>query len=241
MSYNIATDKPMSTPVRTDPTQWLDLYKDNFIEHSHDQSALSLITPDESLIFIGPPRLVGSNVEEFFAVGFVNSFNYSEQAQVQPMKGIGSRRHIFARTNSPVQGNIARMMVLGSNVYRALYAMTGMLETIDNRNSHFAVGANGEKSSWYTNLEEDLFRIPFGLGIIYNSPASMAEESKKSAGAEYIEVCHLVNRQVGFQAGQALVMENVSFMGDRVVPWDAYAGPEFTAGTAENVVGDMMG
>lgn len=241
MAYNIAVDKPMSTPVRTDQSQWMKLYKDQFIEHSHDQSALSLITPDESLIFIGPPRLAGTKSSEFFAVGFVNSFNYSEQSQVQPMKALGSRRHIFGRTNSPVQGSIGRMMVLGSNIYRAIYALTDMINTISDRNTKFAVGSSAEKASWFTNLEEDLFRIPFGLGIIYNSPASMAETSNKSAGAEYLEVCHLVNRNVSFQAGQAMVMEQVSFMADRAVPWSDYAGPDFNASAADNVVGEMMG
>lgn len=241
MSYNIITDKPMSTPVRTDPSAWMKQYKEQFIEHSHDQSTFSLVTPDDSLIFVGPPRLAGTGSTEFYAVGFVNSFNYSEQSQVQPMKAIGSRRHIFARTNAPVQGSIGRVMVLGSNLYRALYALTGLSDVIANRNSKFAVGDNGDKSSWYTNLEEDLFRIPFGLGIIYNSPASIAENSTKSAGAEYIEMIQLQNRSVGFQAGGVMIMEQVSFIADRVIPWHAYAGPTFNANSPDNVVGEMMG
>lgn len=241
MSYNILTDKPMSTPVRTDTSAWMKQYKEQFIEHSHDQSTFSLVTPDDSLIFVGPPRLAGTGSTEFYAVGFVNSFNYSEQSQVQPMKAIGSRRHIFARTNAPVQGSIGRVMVLGSNLYRALYAMTGLSDVIANRNSKFAVGDNADKSSWYANLEEDLFRIPFGLGIIYNSPASIAENSAKSAGAEYIEMIQLQNRSVGFQAGGAMIMEQVSFVADRVIPWHAYAGPTFNANSPDNVVGEMMG
>lgn len=241
MGYNIITSAPMSTPVRTDPSAWMKQYKEQFIEHSHDQSTLSLLTPDDSLIFVGPPRLSGSNNTKFYAVGFVNSFTYSESSQVQPMKAIGSRRHIFARTNAPVQGNIGRVMVLGSSLYRALYALTDLVDTIENRNSKFAVGDNGEKSSWYTNLEEDLFRLPFGLGIIYNSPASIAEKSTKSAGAEYIEMIQLQNRTVGFQAGAAMIMEQVSFIADRVIPWHAYAGPDFNPDVADNVVADMMG
>ena len=242
MSYNIITDEPMSTPVRTDVSTWITNYKEQFIEHSHDQSTFSLVTPDDSLIFIGPPRLAGKDHTEFYAVGFVNSFNYSEQSQVQPMKAIGSRRHIFARTNAPVQGSIGRVMVLGSNLYRALYAMTGLSDKIANRNSKFSVGDTADKSSWYTNLEEDLFRVPFGLGIIYNSPASIAaDQNKQSAGAEYIEMIQLQNRSVGFQAGGAMIMEQVSFVADRVVPWHGYSGPEFNVGASGNIVGEMMG
>lgn len=242
MSYNILTDKPMSTPVR-DASSWINQYKEQFIEHSHDQSTFSLVTPDDSLIFVGPPRLAGTNSTEFYAVGFVNSFNYSEQSQVQPMKAIGSRRHIFARTNAPVQGSIGRVMVLGSNIYRALYALTGLSTPIAQRNSKFSVGDTGDKSSWYTNLEEDLFRIPFGLGIIYNSPASIAaDKSSTYAGAEYIEMIQLQNRSVGFQAGGAMIMEQVSFMADRVIPWSGNSVPAFNAGAPDaNIVGSLMG
>lgn len=240
MSYNIFSDAPMSAPVQ-DQQQWIKLYKEQFIEQSHDQSTFSLVTPDDSLIFVGPPRLSTANGATegamFYAVGFVNSFNYSESSQVQPMKAIGSRRHIFARTNTPVSGSIARVMVLGANLYRALYSIAQLPKSIYDRNSKFAVGNDHQTSSWFTNLEEDLFRIPFGLGIIYNSPASMAEDTHKAAGAEYIEMIQLQNRSVGFQAGGAMIMEQVQFIADRVVPWSPYAGPDFRT---DNPVGAMM-
>jgi len=239
MGYNIVTDPPLSTPTKTDIAGWIQNYKEQFIEQNHDHTMLSLVSPDDSLVVIGSPRL--SNSDEFYVIGLVNSIQYSESANVQPMKAIGSRRHIFARTNSPVQGSISRMMILGGNLYRALYAMTKLSDPLADRNAKFAVGANGEDSSWYTNLEEDLFRIPIGLGIIYNSPATIAEGSATSVGAEFIEVCSLVNRSVSKQSGQAIVMEQVSFMADRVVPWDAYAGPDFEGGSYANLTGSMVG
>jgi len=239
MGYNIVSDSPLSTPSRTNIEGWIDNYKQQFVEHSHDQSMLSLVTPDDSLIVVGPPRLSG-NASDFYIVGFINSLQYTESAQVQPMKAIGSRRHVFSRTNQPVQGSIGRMMVLGSNLYRALYAVTELSDKIKDNNSRFATGGSGADSSWYVNLEEDLFRIPFGLGIIYNSPASLASGDKHSAGAEFIEACTIINRSASHQAQQAMVMEQVTFMADRVVPWDAYAGPDFDVGSAANNVGDMM-
>ena len=53
-------------------------------------------------------------------------------------------------------------------------------------------------------------------------PAAMAADSGVMAGAEYLEVCTLVNRSVSSAAGQAMVMEQVAFMADRVLPWDSY-------------------
>ena len=240
MGYNIANDNELlSTPIKTSISGWVDNYKQAFLEHSHDQSMLSLVTPDDSLIVVGPPRL--SFGSDFYVVGFVNSMQYTESSAVQPLKAIGSRRHIFSRTNAPVQGTIARLMVLGANLYRALYAMTEVSEAISDRNSQYAVGDSGESSSWFVNLEEDLFRIPFGLGIIYNAPATLAAGTAESAGAEYLEVVTLVNRSVASQSGQSMIMEQVSFMADRVVPWHAYKGPDFSPDTYINTVGELIG
>lgn len=236
MAYNLITDAPLSTPVGTDGLNaWVDNYKNQFINQSHDLSQLSLVLPDDSLVVMGPARLSGvSGDDNFYPVGFLNSMQYSETRQVQPLKSIGSRRHIFAATNGPVQGNIGRLLFLGTNLYRAMYALAEHPARITDRNSTYAIGS-GESASWYTNAEEDLFRIPVGIGIIYNSPASMA--GKKSAGAEYLEVCVLTNRNVSLQSGQAMIMEQVSFMADRVVPWTAYKSAAFAS---DNTVRDVL-
>lgn len=242
MGYNIATDSPFSTPVTSGVEQWIENYKNSFIEHSHDQSMLSLANPDNNLIVVGPPRLAMKDANKdlsLYVVGFVQNIQYSESAQVQPLKAIGSSRHIFAKTNAPIQGSIGRMIVLGSNLARALYAVTTPSSAISDRNSMYAVGGKGEKSSWFTNLEEDLYRMPFGLGIIYNSPATMAEGANTHIGAEYLESCVLVSRSVSSQMGQSMIMEQVTFMADRVRPWDAYAGPEFKT-DYNNHVGDIL-
>ena len=88
--------------------------------------------------------------------------------------------------------------------------------------------SNGEVGEWFSNIEEDLFRVPFGMGVIYNSPSSLASSNSKfDAGkgvAEYIEGCVLLNRTMSLQSGQAMVMEQVTFMADRVVGWSSWNG-----------------
>lgn len=244
MGYNIAAN-PGS--VHKSIEEWSTNYQNSSIEQSHDQSMLSLITPDDSLIVVGPHRLSGSSEATFYPVGFVNGFNYSESSQVQPFKAIGSRRHIFSRTNQPIQGNISRMMVLGANMLRALYALNNPPGAITGgSNSRFAVGNNGMDSTWFVNLEDDIYRFPFGMGIIFNAPATMAGNTdgggKNAAGAEYIEFCTVVNRQVASQSGQAMIMEQVTFMGDRVVPWDTYSSASsFEASSFINQVESALG
>lgn len=204
---------------------WQKKYKDAFVETQHDVSQLTLALPDDSLVVFGPPRLShGSGDERFHVVGFLNTIQYSETRQVQPLKAIGSRRHIFAATNSPVQGSIGRLLFVGQNLLRAFYANAEFGTDITKRNSKYELKESGT-DAWYTNVEEDLFRVPFGMGIIYNSPATLAGQ-KKVIGAEYFEVCTIVSKQMSVQSGQAMLMEQVQFMADRVVPWAGLTGIE---------------
>jgi hypothetical protein len=46
------------------------------------------------------------------------------------------------------------------------------------------------------------------------------------------------NRNVGFQSGGAMIMEQVSFIADRVIPWEAFKGEPFDT---DNPVGSLMG
>lgn len=214
MAYNIKTNTSYVVNTFSD---WVTKYKEQQLQHSHDQSMMTLMTPDESLLVIGPPRLIAGEDPvdaDFTVVGLVNTIQYTETAQITPMKAIGSRRHIFAKTNAPVTGSIGRLMVLGSNLYRALYSLTSAEDYLSL--STTMVNKDEGDTAWYTNIEEDLFRIPFGMGIVYASPATMDEGLIYAA--EYFEVCVLQSRQASLQTGQAMIMENVSFMADRIVP-----------------------
>lgn len=218
MGYNII--KNPTTPV-ADINDWFSKYKDNHLEFSHDQSMMTLATPDESVLVVGPPRLSTKGDTDFHIVGLVNSLQYSETSQVQPMKAIGSRRHIMSKTNGPVQGSIGRLMALGPNLLRALYSVTDVAQLGQTVNARFSA-QNKESDAWFANLEEDIFRIPFGLGIIYTAPVTQAAEGKQVVGADYLEVCTLQNKSSALQSGQTFIMEQVTFLADRVVPFNAY-------------------
>ena len=223
MGYDVVSAGSNAQPVSTIAT-WIEAYKNRHLEMSHDQSQLALVNPDDCLVVAGPARLATRN-PQFYVVGFLNSLGFNENRMVQPMKAIGSRRHVFSSTNAPVQGSIARLMFHGPNLARALYAtMTGTnIEKIVTDGNFAVGGSNKMESIFFTNLEEDLYRFPIGLGIIYRTPAHDTQSTHESIGAEYIESFVLANRQVSIQAGQSMVMENVSFMADRIVPWSSYA------------------
>lgn len=224
-----------SEPVSRSISDWIYDYKEAFVQHPHDSSQLSLILPDDCLLVAGPTRLRQASTAdsaEFFPIGFANTVNYSETRQVQPLKAIGSRRHIFASTNQPVQISIGRMLILGMNTLRAMYANADFGGGISDNNSSFSQNSDSLDAAWYTNAEEDIFRVPIGLGIIYNAPASLSYNMETIPGAEYFEVCTLVNKNVTLQSGQAMVMEQVTLMADRVIPWcDVASNGALTAGS----------
>lgn len=222
MSFSpIAHIEKEEEPVVYRKDAWVQNYKEAFVEHPHDTSQLTLVLPDDCLMVSGPPRLrhASSADDDFHIIGFANNVSHSESRNVQPLKAIGSRRHIFAATNQPVQIQMNRMMILGLNTLRSLYADARFGKDIYNRNSKYGNIADVDDASWFSNLEEDIFRVPIGLGIIYNAPASLGGYMKKCAGAEYFEVCTIVSKQVAMTAHDAMIMENVTMLADRCIPW----------------------
>lgn len=212
-----------SQGIVTDPSSWISNYKEQFVEHYHDTSQMTFIHPDDCLIVAGPPRLsLASGDDSFHTIGFVNAFQYTESRQVQPLKAIGSRRHVFGITNTPVQISMSRMMIVGRNLLNSLYANATFGTNITDRNSKYDIKYNSNDGSWWTNIEEDVYRIPFGLGVIWDAPATLAASSSSHAAAEYFEVCTIQSRSQAIQSGQAVLMENVSMLADRVVPWNSY-------------------
>lgn len=233
----IAHIEKKGEPVAYKKDTWVADYKEVFTEHPHDTSQLTLVLPDDCLVVSGPTRLrhatggkVGDSSEDnvaaskdiddnFHVIGFANDISYTESRNVQPIKAIGSRRHIFAATNQPIQIQIQRLMILGLNTLRSLYADAVFGPHIYDRHSKYANVSKSDKSSWFNNVEEDIFRVPIGLGIVYNSPATLAGEMKKCAGAVYFEVCTLLNQSIDLRAGEASVMESVTLYADRCIPW----------------------
>lgn len=243
MSYNIYTDKddfygggangPRTT---TKLDEWMKGYKEANIESMHIESMATLGTPDECLIVAGPPRLSSATDGDFPIVGMINGLQYTESSQVQPLKAIGSRRHIFSKTNLPVQGSIQRLVIVGRNLFRALYGQIELqtplgLEAVNAKTA--GDKSHGLNVAWLHNLEEDIFRVPFGLGLIYSCPGALAKQATtRTLGGEYLECCVLQSRTTSIQSGQTMIMEQVQFMADRVVPWEAYAGPQYLPGTS---------
>ena len=231
--YNIYGASPHSTMQPTvDVTQWVENYKEQNLESSHDQSMATLGTPDECLIVAGPSRLSTDTQKGYPVIGMANMVQYTESSQIQPMKAIGSRRHVFSKSNLPIQGSIGRLVIAGRNLFRALYQGTEIGTSLGLNARNAKISALGwentdETTPWLHNLEEDLFRVPFGLGFVYSCPGALANKGVTETayiGGEYLECCVLQSRTVSVQTGQTIIMEQVQFMADRALPWVAFKG-----------------
>jgi len=237
----------MAKPVTVDLANWAKQYKEQSIEMHHSDAMFDLVSPDDSILVAGPARLseaadrvlgagrftgdeLATAAGVFYVIGACQSLQIQESSQIQPLKALGSRRHLFTKTNIPATASIGRMMFYGRNLARALYMNIEAPKVTINDKYYQGENTEGKgynASMFLTNLEEDLYRIPFGLGIIYHTPytASMASYvvgKNMAAGAEYLENCYLQSRSVSMQTGQTMVMEQVQIIADRVVPWDSY-------------------
>ena len=224
--YTIYDSEKSTKYVADTDTQWNDQYKDAFLEQSHDFSELSLILPDDCLVLVGPPRYPFWNVSNATkALGFLQGVTISQTSAVQPLKAIGSRRHIMAKTNQPVSVQINRMMFTSGTLLGSLYSVISSSTGHINDNQTYKAGTistlsdikNG-KGEMYTNLEDDLYRIPFGLRIFLGSPTIVANETTKPS--ILIEGCTLQAHTMSLNSGDAMVMEQVSIVADRVVGWE---------------------
>lgn len=195
-----------------------------------DHAALSSAHPDDTLILAGPARFGGAGKEaygseqaDFYSkllpIGMVQSFNAMLQKPTQPMQAIGSGRLFYVSGKSQGNAQVARLFVNGRNLLRVLYtnAVQAQLDPskFDDKasvESPAGGGANGENSKFFINLDSELFLIPFGLACFFR------DKAHNKLGAFYLELCMINSYNISFNAGQNLVLENVSLLFDRAWP-----------------------
>jgi len=188
------------------------------IERLMDHAALTSAHPDDTLILAGPARYgntpdtnpVDLFYEKLLPIGMVQAFNAMLQKPTQPMQAIGSGRTFFVSGKAQGNANISRLFVNGRNLLRVLYTnakQAGLdVSRFDDR------AANTANSQYFINLDSELYMIPFGLACFFRDKVHSA------IGAFYLELCALTSYNVAFNAGQNLILENVTLMFDRALP-----------------------
>lgn len=192
--------------------QWS--FQENYVERLMDNSAFTAAHPNNTLICAGPARF-GSALdnpgEKLLPLGMIQNMSIAQQRPVQPLAALGSARTFFAAGKSQVSFSIARLMVNGRNLMRALYTQA-VQQGIDFNTFDERPVRSSNDEQYFLNLDSELFYVPFGLAVLFRSV------SHDAVGAFYIELCMLSSMQTGLSAGQNVIMENVSGMADRIRP-----------------------
>ena len=224
------------------------------VERHTDNAAYTAAHPDDTLVLAGPPRQLdadlGTNAirpgppslqgdqgkspwSSLMAIGMIQGFQFSSQKPTQPMQAIGSGRSYFVSGKSQTTWRIGRLFCNGRNLLRVLYhnAVAGgvAMEDFDD-----PPVAQNTTDMYYINLDSELYYVPFGLAAIFR------DKAKDLLGAVYLELCMIQSYGVGFNAGQAMIMEDVNGMCDRVLPFhpsSVIKGADNFRATVDTVIG----
>jgi hypothetical protein len=188
------------------------------VERFTDNAAYSSAHPDDTLVLAGPPRQGDSQQEatsgwqSLLAIGMIQGFQFGSQKPTQPLQAIGSGRSFFVSGKSQTTWRIGRLFCNGRNLLRVLYhnAVAGGLKV---QNFDDKPVAQDASDLYWMNLDSEMYYVPFGLGAIFK------DKIQNLIGAVYLELCMIQSYGVGFNAGQAMIMEDVNGMCDRVLPF----------------------
>lgn len=204
MTYPIGVTKGLAT--------WN--FQQHHVERLQDNASYDAAHPDDTLLLAGPARAGSANATSntggrtLLAMGMFQSFNWTTTAPVQPMMAIGSGRSFYLRGKSQTQWQITRVWLNGRNLLRALYHSA--VEAGVDVSQFDDPAAFSTNDAFYTNLDSELYYVPFGLAMI------MRSKSHSLIASMYFELCCIGTWGSGVQAGQAMIVESVSGLCDRV-------------------------
>ena len=107
---------------------------------------------------------------------------------------------------------MGRLFVKGNNLLKALHNNAidaGIAAGKGDMDEH--AYAEGNKN-YLVNLDSELFLVPFGLQVIFR------DKAHNPLGGFYMELCVINSFAMGVQAGQNMIMENVTGLCDRILP-----------------------
>lgn len=192
-------------------------FQSHYVERVMDNAAYQAAHPDDTLVLAGPARYTSigsgsetSGIASLLAIGMLQSVQFTQTKPTQPMMAIGSGRSFFVSGKAQTQWNLGRLFVNGRNLLRVLYhnAVASNLDVQD-----FDDPAAAEvDSNFFINLDSELYYIPFGLCTFFRN------KLHSFLGGFYSELMMINSFSIGFNAGQNMILENVSGVADRLYP-----------------------
>jgi hypothetical protein len=213
-------------------------FQANNVERLMDSAQYEAAHPDDTLVLAGPPRLASvlvsqtTGIGSLLAIGMLQQVQWSTSKPTQPMMAIGSGRSFYVSGKSQTSWSMTRLMVNGRNLLRVLMhnAVAGGIDV-----SLFDDPAALEATArYFTNLDSELYLIPFGLGAVMHS------KSHDLIASFYSEHLLINNVNIGVTAGGNSIMESVSGVCDRMLPMpvtDVAASQGVDRATVDAVLG----
>lgn len=191
-------------------------FQGNHVERPLDNAAYDAAHPDDTLILAGPARRGrpgSANPRSMLAMGMFQGFSIGTQVSLTPVMAIGSGRSFFLRGKSQSNWSIQRAMINGRNLLRVLQhsAVDAGLD-VHRFDDPAALSRN---SQFFTNLDSELFYIPFGMAVTVRS------KSHTLVASMYLELCMISSWGTQIAAGQNMIAESVTGLCDRVLPFQA--------------------
>ena len=191
------------------------VFQESYVERVMDNAAYSAAHPDDTLVLAGPARKssLKNGVENLLAIGMLQAVNFTQTKPTQPMMAIGSGRSFYVSGKAQTQWTMGRLFVNGRNLLRVLYhnAVAGGI----NPAMFDDVATDVGNTQYFINLDSELFLVPMGLGSVFR------DKTHNYVGGFYAELCMITSYAIGWNAGQNLILENVSGLSDRLLPFGA--------------------
>lgn len=196
-------------------------FQDNYVERVMDNATYSSAHADDTLVLAGPARsdmaradeTSGTSVSSLLAIGALQQFQVTAQKPTQPMMSIGSGRSFFLSGKAGYNATMTRIFMVGRNLLHVLHhnARTQRLP-VDRFDDP---AARSTDAAFYTNLDSELFLIPFGFAPFFRT------KMHDVVGSFYCELSLINSWNIGVQAGNAMIGETVSMVFDRMMPYSA--------------------
>jgi len=206
-------------------------FQESYVERVMDNAAYTAAHPDDTLVMAGPARKHGlreGGAASLLAIGMLQAVNFTQTKPTQPMMAIGSGRSFYVSGKAQTQWTMGRLFVNGRNLLRVLYhnAVAGGIDP--SQFDDVATDSNPVGKKYFINLDSELFLIPFGMGAVFR------DKTHGYCGGFYAELMMITSYAIGWNAGQNLVLENVSGMADRLLPF----GADSPGGVRPHATGD---
>lgn len=209
-------------------------FQESYVERVMDNAAYTAAHPDDTLVLAGPARKVAltqGGAVSLLAIGMLQAVSFSTNKPTQPLMAIGSGRSFYVSGKSMTSWTMGRLFVNGRNLLRALYhnAVRGGINPalFDDQ----ATQDTGSGQKFFINLDSELYLIPLGLGTVFR------DKTHGFCGGFYAELACITTYGIGYNAGQSMILENVTGIADRLLPFggDSPIGIRSHAGNTEGV------